>query len=143
MNHELSVSQSVIVNADAKKVWEALTIPSIIKDYLYGTDTVTDWKVGSPIIFQGEYNGQKYKDKGTILEFKPMETISYSYWSGFSGLEDKPENYSIVTYTVKPIDAKTTEFTWTQKGFGSEEGYNHSKAGMTDFLNGIKVIMER
>lgn len=143
MNHELTVSQSVVVNADVKKVWEALTNPSIIKDYLYGTDTVTDWKVGNPIVFQGEYQGQQYKDKGVILEFKPMETISYSYWSGFSGLEDKPDNYSKVSYHVKPLDANTAEFTWTQQGFGNEDGYNHSKSGMTDFLKGIKAVMER
>jgi len=143
MNHELSVSQSVIVKADVNKVWKALTDPSIIKDYLFGTETVTDWKVGSPIIFQGEYQGQQYKDKGTILEFVPMKTISYSYWSGFTGLEDKPENYSKVSYLVQPIDANTTQFTWTQKGFGSEEGYNHSKSGMTHFLNGIKATMEK
>ncbi len=84
MNHELSVSESVIVNADAKKVWEALTNPAIIKDYLFGTETVTDWKVGSTIIFQGEYDGHKYKDEGVILENKPLELLSYSYWSGFT-----------------------------------------------------------
>lgn len=143
MNHELSVSESVIVNADVKKVWETLTNPVLIKEYLFGTETITDWKVGSPIIFQGEYQGQKYKDKGVILEFKPMETLSYSYWSGFTGVEDKPENYSKVSYHVKAIDAKTTEFTWTQKGFATEEGYNHSKSGMTHFLRGIKAAMEK
>lgn len=142
MNHDLSVSQSVIVNADVKKVWEALTTPAIIKEYLYGTETITDWKVGSPIIFQGEYQGQNYKDTGVIVEFKPMEKISYSYWSGFTGLENKPENYSKVSYLVQAIDAATTQFTWTQTGFASETGYNHSKDGMTDFLNGIKKVME-
>lgn len=143
MNHELSVSQSVIVNADVKKVWEALTDPTIIKDYLFGTETVTDWKVGNPVIFQGEYQGQKYKDKGVILEFNPMKTISYSYWSGFTGLDDKPENYSTVSYLVQSIDANKTQFTWTQKGFANEDGYKHSKDGMTDFLKGIKAVMER
>lgn len=143
MNHNLSVSESVKVNADVKKVWDALTNPAKIKDYLFGTETVTDWKVGSPILFQGEYQGQKYKDKGVILEFKPYETLSYSYWSAFTGLEDKPENYSKVTYNVKQIDANTSEFTWTQKGFANEDGYNHSKTGMADFMKGIKAVMER
>ena len=143
MNHELSISESVNVNADAKKVWEALTNPAIIKDYLFGTETVTDWKVGSPIIFQGEYQGHKYKDRGVILEFKPMETLTYSYWSGFTGLDDKPENYAKVSYHVKVIDGNTTQFTWTQKGFANQDGYNHSKTGMPDFLKGIKAVMER
>ena len=112
MNHNLSVSESVIINADVKKVWDALTNPVKIKDYLYGTETVTDWKIGSSIVFQGEYEGHKYKDHGVIVENKLHEVLSYSYWSGFTGLEDKPENYSNITYTLNVIDANTTEFTW-------------------------------
>ena len=143
MNHNLSVSESVIINADVKKVWDALTNPTKIKDYLYGTETVTDWKVGSPIIFQGEYQGHKYKDHGIIVENKTNELLSYSYWSGFTGLEDKPENYSTVTYTLKVIDSNSTGFTWTQKGFKDETGYNHSKSGMTEFLKSVKTVAER
>ena len=143
MNHNLSVSESVIINADVKKVWDALTNPTKIKDYLYGTETVTDWKVGSPIIFQGEYQGHKYKDHGMIVENKTNELLSYSYWSGFTGLEDKPENYSTVTYTLKVIDSNSTGFTWTQKGFKDETGYNHSKSGMTEFLKSVKTVAER
>ncbi len=143
MNHNLSVSESVIINADVKKVWDALTNPTKIKDYLYGTETVTDWKVGSPIIFQGEYQGHKYKDHGIIVENKTNELLSYSYWSGFTGLEDKPENYSTVTYTLKVIDSNSTGFTWTQKGFKDETGYNHSKSGMTEFLKSVKTVAEK
>ena len=143
MNHELSVSESVIVNADVKKVWDGLTNPAKIKDYLFGTETITDWKIGNTIVFQGEYQGHKYKDKGVILENKPFEIISYSYWTSFSGLEDKPENYSKTTYQLKVIDANTTELTWIQKGFANEDGYNHSKNGMTKFLKSVKEVMER
>lgn len=57
-------------------------------------------------------------------------------------MEDKPENYSLVTYTLKP-NGNGTLFTWTQKGYGSEEGYQHSLGGMKDFLTQIKEIMER
>ena len=53
MRNDLIVSKSIIVNANNDKVWKALTNPEIIKEYLYGTETLTDWKVGSEIIFQG------------------------------------------------------------------------------------------
>jgi uncharacterized protein YndB with AHSA1/START domain len=42
MNHNLEVSKSIIVNADVAKVWDALTNPEIIKEYLFGTETITD-----------------------------------------------------------------------------------------------------
>lgn len=139
---DLEVSHSVDINASTAKVWEALTNPAIIKEYLFGTETVTDWKVGSPIFFQGDYNGITYKDKGVILKFEPEHELSYSYWSGFSGLEDVPENYSTVTYTVTGSNDHST-FTWTQRGYANEARYEHSKNGMADFLNNVKLIVEQ
>lgn len=142
MKNDLVVSQSINVIASPEQVWDALTNPEIIKEYLFGTETITDWKVGSEVIFQGEYKGHKYCDKGIVRENIPLQLLSYSYWSGFSGLEDKPENYSLITYTVEK-NGNSTKFTWTQKGFATEQGYEHSKSGMEAFLQQIKDIIER
>jgi len=142
MRRDLIVSQSVDINAEPKQVWNALTNPEIIKEYLFETETITDWKVGSEIVFQGEYEGHKYRDHGIIKELIPLKLISYSYWSCFSGLEDKPENYSLITYTVEKNE-NSTKFTWTQTGFATEQGYEHSKNGMGAFLQQIKEIIER
>lgn len=146
MRNDLIVSQSIDVNASPSKVWDALTNPAIIKEYLFGTETITDWKVGSDVIFQGKYgenDEHTYKDHGVVLENIQDKLLSYSYWTGFSGLEDEPENYATVTYRIVPKTDHVTQFTWTQKGYASEAGYNHSKEGMTAFLEQIKGIMER
>jgi uncharacterized protein YndB with AHSA1/START domain len=143
MNYNLQVSESVVINADLARVWEVLTNPEIIKEYLFGTETVTDWKAGSSIIIQGEYQGHKYRDKGIILENEFHKHIAYSYWSGFSGLEDKPENYSKVIYDMSPVDFTHTTFTWTQKGYPDETRQAHSQSGMKAFLEQIKGIAER
>lgn len=141
---DLTVSQSIEINAGPEKVWEALTNPGIIKEYLFGTETITDWNVGSKIIFQGEYNGHSYADKGVVMDNELYKKLSYSYWSGFSGLEEKPENFSLVTYTlVGNENNKSTIFTWAQKGYATKEGYNHSISGMEEFLQQIKGIVER
>ena len=143
MRHDLLVSKSIEINATPDKVWHALTTPAIISEYLYGTETITDWKAGSEVIFQGEYQGHKYKDKGRVVENEPERFLSYRYWSGFSGLEDKPENYSLVMYTLTPKANGHTMLTWTQKGFANEEGHQHSEGGMDAFLESIKKIVER
>lgn len=143
MNQDLVVSQSIKINAPASKVWDALTNPDIIKEYLFGTETVTDWEPDSTVFFQGEYGEIKYKDGGVVIENILHQKLSYTYWSGFTGLEDKPENYSLVTYTLKNDTDDITNFTWTQKGFATEEGYQHSLGGMTAFLEQIKAIVER
>lgn len=145
MNHSLVINESVLIDAPPEKVWEALTVPEKIKEYLFGTETITDWKVGSDVIFQGTYgekNEHHYRDKGVVLESVPGTVLSYRYWSGFSGLEDRPENYAIVTYTLQR-EGSRTRFTWHQKGFCSAEGHQHAQAGMKALLDQIKGIAER
>jgi uncharacterized protein YndB with AHSA1/START domain len=127
-----------------EKVWETLTTPVLIKEYLYGTEASTDWRPGSPITFQGVYGPEnhRYCDKGVILENVPNNTLRYSYWSGFCGLEDRPENYATVTYSLEQMGPET-KFTWTQQGYPDEARSEHSKKGMKDLLAQIKAIAER
>jgi uncharacterized protein YndB with AHSA1/START domain len=44
--------KTVVVDAPRAKVWDALTNPAKVKQYLHGTDMATDWMVGSPIIWR-------------------------------------------------------------------------------------------
>jgi len=118
-----------------------LTNPEKIKVYLFGTDTLTNWKAGSEIIFQGEYQGQQYKDKGTIVDIKKDELLQYTYWSGFTGLEDKPENYSLVTYKLVSVSGKTV-LTLTQAGFSNEQAQQHSQTSWANVLQQIKQMTE-
>ncbi|MBC7959397.1 MAG: SRPBCC domain-containing protein, partial [Vallitaleaceae bacterium] len=136
-------SKSIEMNCGIDKAWQVMTEPDYIKEYLYGTQTATDWKVGSDIKFQGEYQGQQYFDKGVVLTNTPKEELSYSYWSSFSGLEDKTENYSQITYLLKMIDPKKTELTWSQKGYQDEEQRLNAQNQLGDFLETIKVVAER
>lgn len=141
MNNELTIKNSVEINAGRAKVWDALINPEKIKMYLFGTETVTDWEKGSEIIFQGEFQGHEYKDKGTILDIRTDELLQYSYWSGFSGLEDRPDNYSLITYRLDNAGGKTL-LTLTQKGFANEQAQQHSQAAWTNILQQIKQMTE-
>lgn len=141
MNKNLKINVSITINANIKKVWDALTNPMVIKEYLFGTETITDWEVGGPIIFQGEWEGKSYKDKGNIIALEQNKLIQYTYWSGFSGLEDKPENYSMVTYKLEESENQTI-LTLQQVGFSNEHAQKHSETNWTAVLNKIKQIVE-
>jgi hypothetical protein len=41
------------INAPVAKIWDALINPEIIKEYLYGTQAISEWKEGSPLLFTG------------------------------------------------------------------------------------------
>lgn len=141
MNRELSIQKSISFNAEKSKVWEALVNPEIIKEYLFGTEVISEWKVGSTMIFQGEWEGQKYKDKGNILAIEPEKIFQYNYWSRFSGLEDKDENYSFVTYQISG-EGNQTVLTLTQKGFANKQAKEHSEVSWEMILKKMKEIVE-
>jgi len=127
------------VNAPVEKVWEALTNPLIVKQYFFGSNLETDWVVGNPIYFKGEYNGMSYQDKGIVLEFEPLHKLSFSYLSNWSGLPDKPENYLFVQYEV--FDLKNlTKLVITQSNY-DETRAKHSASNWENVIDGLKKIL--
>jgi len=143
MNQELTVTKSIEIKGTAEIVWDAMTNPDKIALYLYGTKTETDWKVGSAISFTGEMQGHPYHDKGRVTINNKPKLLSYKYWSSFSGLEDKPENYFNVTYKIEVISNELTKLTWHQVGFSNEKGKEHTEIGLPNMLNAIKQICEQ
>ena len=134
---------NVTINAPAAKVWDALVDPEIISQYLHGTQTITDWEVGKPIVWRGEWKGESYEDKGTVLAFEPHRLLKYSHWSPMSGGEDKPENYHDVTYELSERDDKTV-LTFTQGNSHTQgEADNTVRSFWAPALQIIKDITER
>jgi uncharacterized protein YndB with AHSA1/START domain len=140
MNNNLQIETNISINASKETVWDALTNPEKIKQYLFGTNTKTDWKVGSPLIFEGDYNGKHYRDEGKILNNTKYELLEYTYWSGFTGLENKPENYSNVKFTI--IGDKPIKLTLQQRGFVNKKAAEHSKENWEKVLRHIKEMCE-
>lgn len=136
------VKKSILINASKEAVWKVLTDKEIIKEYLYGTETITDWKKGSSIIFTGSYEGYDYKDKGTIMDIIPNEKLVYTYWASMSGVEDIPENYATVTYSLAEKDG-STELTVMQADSPTESMHNNSEKHWPETLKQIKQIAER
>ncbi|MEP6646580.1 MAG: SRPBCC domain-containing protein [Saprospiraceae bacterium] len=141
MDISLGVEKSIIINASKANIWRAITDPEFIKQYLFGADVISDWIVGSPIIFRGQWKGQSYIDKGQILDIQPESILSYNYWSAFSGIKDVPENYSIVTYTLSEGD-EGVRLIVRQQGFTSEESRKQSDAGWEQVLEKVKNVAD-
>ena len=95
------------VNAPPAAVWKALTNASSLKQFFFGSDIVTDWGIGSPIRFRGNWKGKPYEDKGTIQSFDVDGRLAFTHWSPLSKLEDKPENHHIVSFDLRPTNGST------------------------------------
>lgn len=97
---------TIFINAPIENVWNALTKPELVKQWQYGSDLITDWKVGNQIKFRNEWNGQFFEQWGTILEVVPYHKIKYSLFFPRPELEDKPENYFIMSYVLSEENDK-------------------------------------
>ena len=141
MNKGIVAETTTTINAPASKVWEAITKSELIKKYMFGTDVISDWKVGSPIVYKGEWQGKPFEDKGQILEFVPGKRLVSTHWSPMSGVPDVPENYHKVTYELSEMDGKTG-VTIRQDNNASEEEKVHSEANWKAVLDGLKKLLE-
>ena len=141
MDKKFTAIINMQINAPVEKVWNGLTNPSIISRYLHGTTVETDWKVGSPIQFTGNWKGKDYLDKGVITEIQNEKLLRYSWLSSMSGLEDRAENYSIITYVIRP-EKEGTHLKLTQENIATEEGKIQSEKNWEAVLNELKNLLE-
>jgi uncharacterized protein YndB with AHSA1/START domain len=130
------------IDAPASKVWKALTDPALIKQYFFGVDVVSDWKVGSSIIYKGEWEGKAFEDKGRILQVEPEKLLVSTHWSPLSGVPDSPENYHTVSYELSGRNG-TTVLTITQDNNATEEERQHSEGNWNMMLEGMKKLLEK
>ena len=150
MDKELTARASTTINVPNATVWEALTDPGIISQYMYGAETISDWKKGSAITWKGEREGMKYEDKGVILAIEPGYTLRYSHLSTLAGVPDVLENYHTVTYTLSNEDDYSlfneedqTFISLTQDNNANEKALENSQKMWETLLTDLKKILEK
>jgi len=141
MANDFTAKASVTINAGKEEVWDALTNPAKIKQYFFGTTAISDWKKGSSLKFTGEWEGKTYEDKGMILDTVPGKLFRYTYWSSMGKLDDKPENYMVVTYELVPLGDGTLLII-TQENAASPESRDHSEQNWNWILGELKKFVE-
>ncbi|MEP6647351.1 MAG: SRPBCC domain-containing protein [Saprospiraceae bacterium] len=149
MAENLFIKDSIDINASAAQVWDALINPEQTKKYMFGCETVSDWKIGSPLLWKGTFDGEEMVFvKGNIVDFQPERLLSYTTIDpNNSEIPDIPENYLTVTYEMKEDDGTTT-LTISQGDYSKvadgEKRYNDTVegGGWTSILEAIKLLLE-
>ena len=104
------LQKTVLISAPAYKVWDTLTIPLFIQQWMYDTpvEIQTDWKVGRTLITSGDlHGGIPFSNSGTILAFNPGTKLCYSFLSSLSNLPDIDESHCILEFNLTPEDKRT------------------------------------
>ncbi len=104
----MKTTDSIVrIAAPAGKVWLALTVPELVKQWQFGADLRTTWQPGSSIVFRNEWNGQVFGQKGTVIEFRPASRLKYSLFFPEPGMNDVPDNHFFMTYELTETEGHT------------------------------------
>ncbi len=129
MNENLTATASTTIHAPASDVWDALVNPEKIKQYMFGTDVTSDFEVGSPITWKGEWKGKPYEDKGVIKRMTPGRLLEYTH------------NEHTVVVELAGNDG-TTSVNLRQDHNPNEQAKQESEKNWSMMLDGLKKLVE-
>jgi uncharacterized protein YndB with AHSA1/START domain len=144
----LFVENAINIHAPAAKVWDALTNPNQTKKYMFGCETVSDWKQGSSLLWNMNRDGKEITAvKGVIRNIQPSKHLEYTVIDPNAGLADVPENYLTVNYKLEEKNGDTilsvSQGDYNKVGDGPKR-YEHAMAGggWQSILEEIKKLVE-
>ena len=149
MKQPLIVKNTITINAPASKVWDALVNPEQTKKYMFGCETVSDWKPGSSLLWRGSYEGKEMVFvKGDIVNIQPGRFLAYTTIDPNNpAIADSSENYLTVTYDLAENNGQTT-LTVTQGDYTKvaegDKRYQEAESagGWQPILEQIKTLVE-
>ncbi|HEU5364658.1 MAG TPA: SRPBCC domain-containing protein [Hanamia sp.] len=108
MDKQLFIKNAIDIDAPASKIWNVLVNPEETKKYMFGCETISDWKPGSDLLWQANYEGKgTVFVKGKIIEIEPQKFLSYTTIDPNSYIADIPQNYLTVTYQLQEENGTT------------------------------------
>ncbi|MBS1919765.1 MAG: SRPBCC domain-containing protein [Bacteroidetes bacterium] len=150
MSNELIIKNTIRINAPISKVWDALINPEQTKKYMFGCETVSDWKPGSSLLWKGTWEGKEMIFvKGIVIAIVPEKYLAYTVIDPNNpAIPDIPENYLTVTYSLSQ-EGDETLLTVTQGDYSLvaegekryKDSYNNGE-GWNPILIQIKKLAE-
>ena len=150
LRQPLIIKNEITINAPISKVWDLLTNPEQTKKYMFGCETVSDWQPGSALLWKGVWEEKEMVFvKGTIVKIENQKHLSYTTFDpNNQAMEDKPENYTTVTYDLTETDGKTLlkvtqgDFARVAEGEKRYLEVNNNGEGWNPILFEIKKLAE-
>lgn len=143
----LFTHDQIRIQAPPTAVWDALTNPTLTPAYMFGCEVLSEWKVGSTILWKGKEDGVLYV-KGRIVTLEPEKKLAFTVFDPNASYEDIPANYLTATYTLEAAQG-TTLLTVTQGDYAAVEDGAHryrdtlAQGGWSSVLESIKNLLEQ
>jgi len=144
MGKGLVATATTTIQAPRTRVWGALVDPEQIKQYMFGANVISEWRVGSPIVWRGEWKGRPYEDRGEVLRIDRGERLEYSHWSPKaeeSGEGDDATGRHNVTIELTG-EGDRTRVLLSQDNNPTEDARTHSEQTWNAMLAALKKHLE-
>ncbi|MBS1962045.1 MAG: SRPBCC family protein [Bdellovibrionales bacterium] len=127
------------IKTTPEKLWEALTSSTFTRQYWFGCEVTSDWKVGSPMTYV--MNGEK-KVEGKVLVADRPKLLSYTFREAFG--ESAKEPPTKVTLELEPeAGTETVRLTVTHTDFIAGSKHRPSiSGGWPAVLSNLKSFLE-
>lgn len=144
---ENTIVFEVTINASAEKVWDTLTNPDKIEQYMFGSRCESSWTPGSKANYFITQNEKEITvTKGEVIRSQPNKLLEHTLLPADAGIEDIPENYLVIIYELDEEDGKT-DLTITQKGYkyveNGQERYIDTQKGWKSVLPKLQEVAEQ
>jgi uncharacterized protein YndB with AHSA1/START domain len=95
-----SITVEAHMRGPVSEAWDILVNPAKIGTLFWGSTVESDFKVGSPIVFRGMWEGKPFEDRGTIKRKEENALLQFTHWSPTSGTPDDEANRHILTFRL-------------------------------------------
>lgn len=127
------------IKTTPEKLWDALTSPAFTRQYWFGIDVTSDWKVGSPMTY---VSGGEIKVDGRVLVADRPKTLSYTFHETNGPASSEPPTRA--TLEIEPeLGTETVRLTVTHTDFVANSKHRPSiSQGWPAVLSGLKSLLE-
>jgi uncharacterized protein YndB with AHSA1/START domain len=126
-----------VIHSPIERVWKALTDPEELSVWMMGAQVRSEWKVGSAISWEGQWQGSHFRDSGEVLKVQEPDLLQYSH---ISGAGQGAGVTHIVTIELKEVGG-VTHLRLTQDNNPTEEARDRSQANWTAMIDAMKKML--
>lgn len=140
----MDYKHTIIIKAEISKVWDALINPVLTKQYMFGCEAISDWKIGHRLIWRGAADGVHYV-VGKVVEFQPNSILAFTVFDPHAGYADIPDNYLTSKYVLTYAKGETTvhisqgDYSKVEDG---KQRFEEAAGGWEMAMQGLKKLLQ-
>ena len=139
MMNELKRFYEIYIQADAQKIWDALTQPEFTAQYFHATRVESDWKIGSKVVYR--LPDDSLAVDGEVLEVDPPNRLVIT-WRALYSEEFSREGFSKVEFDISRVDESVCKLSVLHSEFSDGSQLYEHVHGWVAIISSLKSLLE-